>query len=110
MELNYYSYMFNQSVIWRNNSMLIVQYPVQFSGPPRNISNPCMMFSIALRRRMVVQLTQLGLMHYYYPLSITEYCPEYHIYFMVEDRDIHNFYHDRELTPGKTTARRLETT
>ena len=24
-----------------NNSMLIVQYPVQFSGPPRNISNPC---------------------------------------------------------------------
>ena len=24
-----------------NNNMLIVQYPMQFSGPPRNISNPC---------------------------------------------------------------------
>ena len=30
----------------------------------------------------------VGFMHYYYPLNIK--CPEYHIYFMLEDRDIHN--------------------
>ena len=24
-----------------NTNMLIVQYPMQFSGPPRNMSNPC---------------------------------------------------------------------
>ena len=24
-----------------NNNMLIVQYPMQFRGPPGNISNPC---------------------------------------------------------------------
>ena len=42
---------------------------------------------------MVVQLTQLGFMHwmhYYYLLDITKWYPEYHIYFMVEDRDNHN--------------------
>ena len=31
-----------------------------------------LMFSTALRRRMVVQLTQLGLMHYCYPLNNTK--------------------------------------
>ena len=43
---------------------------------------------------MVVQLTQLGFMHfmhYYFPLDITKYSPEYHLNFMTEDRDIHNF-------------------
>ena len=53
-----------------NNSMLIVQYPMQISGPLRHISNPC------LRRRMVVQLTQLVLMHfmhyYYLLINITK--------------------------------------
>ena len=24
-----------------NNNMLIVKYPMQFSGPPKNIGNPC---------------------------------------------------------------------
>ena len=28
-------------IIINNNNMLIVQYPMQFSEPPRNISNPC---------------------------------------------------------------------
>ena len=42
---------------------------------------------------MMDQLTQLGV-HFIY------YSPDYHIYFMVEDRDIHEFYLDRELNPG----------
>ena len=59
----------------------MVQYPMQFSGPPRSICNV-----FALCRRMVVQLTQLELhfIHYYYPLNIAKLCLEYHIYFMVE--------------------------
>ena len=28
-------------LIHNNNNMPIVQYPMQFSGPPRNISDPC---------------------------------------------------------------------
>ena len=40
------------------------------------------MFNIAFRRRMVVQLSQLGLhfMYYYYLLNITNNVLEYHIY------------------------------
>ena len=47
------------------NSMLIVQYPMQFSGPPRNISKTHAEHRFV---QMVVQLTQLGFMHYY-PLN-----------------------------------------
>ena len=46
------------------NNMLIVQYLMQFSG---------LVFSTAMHRRMVVQLTQLWFMrfiHYYYPLTL----------------------------------------
>ena len=62
---------------------------------------------------MVVQIIQLGLhfIHYYYPLTITKQCSEYHIYFMVEDRYIHNFTFAGNWTQiCKTTVRRLETT
>ena len=50
--------------------MLIVQYLMQFGGPPRNISY----------------------------IDIKYYL-ECHIYFMAEDQDTHAFYLDRELNP-----------
>ena len=42
-----------------NNNMLIVQYPMQFCGPPRNISDP--MFNNTLHKRMVDHLKLLRL-------------------------------------------------
>ena len=35
--------------------------------------------------------TIMHFVHYYCPLNITKSYPEYHIYFMVEDWDIHKF-------------------
>ena len=44
-----------------NNKMLIVQYLMQFSGRLRNISTHV---QHRFAQRMVVQLTQLGFMHF----------------------------------------------
>ena len=66
-------------------SMLRVQCPMQFSGPPRNISNPG---SIPLCAGENGGSTNTNRVH-------TLLLPS-------------KYYHDRELNPGKTTAR-LET-
>ena len=42
--------------------LLVIQYPMQFNGPPRNISNPCSA-SLCAARRIVVQLIQLHAFH-----------------------------------------------
>ena len=56
-------------------------------------------------------MTQLGLqsIQKYYPLNITKSSLGYHIFFMLEDEDIHGFYSGRELNlgPMKATAQRL---
>ena len=51
-------------------NMFIVQYPVHFSGPPRNIATHA---QHRFAQAVVIQLTQLGFMysmHYNYPLTI----------------------------------------
>ena len=70
-------------IIIRRIHMLIVQYPMQFNRLLRNISNPC-------SAPLCADEWWLNLNNYY-PLNISKYCLEYHIYFIVEDRDIHNF-------------------
>ena len=62
---------------------------MQYSGPPRSIIATHVHHCFAQANGGSTNLTQLGIMHYYYPLNITKY--RVHIYFMVEDRDIYSF-------------------
>ena len=55
-----------------NNKMFVVQYPIQFSGPSRSISNACSAQFCSGEWWFNQTQLEMHLMHYYYLLNITK--------------------------------------